>query len=158
MKVGAIAYQSVADSIELCFVSSRRHRDTLTLPKGIVKYNEKLTKAAARELFEEAGVFGKVKRKAYPLLFVSKKPEIDDVLYFFVKIQNVSQNWPEAGLRKRVFLTLDEALYRTTSQSTQKIISLLMNDQKPKGQPKQGDTFNVPLLGNARWLNKVSSA
>ena len=89
---------------------------------------------------------------------MSKKPEIDDVLYFFVKIQNVSQNWPEAGLRRRVFLTLNEVQYRTTSQSTQKIISLLMNDQKPKGQPKQGDTFNVPLLGNARWLNKVSSA
>jgi ADP-ribose pyrophosphatase YjhB (NUDIX family) len=157
MKVGAIAYQNVADSIKLCFVSSRRHRNTLTLPKGIVKFNEKLTKAATRELFEEAGVSGKVKRKAYPLLFVSKKPEIDDVLYFFVKIQNVSQNWPEAGLRRRVFLTLDEALYRTTSQSTQKIISLLMNVQRPQADTKQVDMFNVPLFGNARRLNKVSS-
>ena len=92
MKVGAIAYQNVADSVELCFVSSRRHRDTLTLPKGIVKSNETLTKAAARELFEEAGVSGKVKRKAHPLLFVSKKPAVDDILYFFVKIQHVRQN------------------------------------------------------------------
>ena len=87
MKVGAIAYQNVADSVELCFVSSRRHRDTITLPKGIVKSDETLTKAAARELFEEAGVSGKVKRKAYPLLFVSKKPAVDDILYFYSRLQ-----------------------------------------------------------------------
>ena len=158
MKVGAIAYQNVADSVELCFVSSRRHRDTLTLPKGIVKSNETLTKAAARELFEEAGVSGKVKRKAHPLLFVSKKPAVDDILYFFVKIQHVRQNWPEADLRRRVFLTLDEALCRATSQGAKKIINLLINERKLRAEARQSNMFTVPILGKAHWLSNVSFA
>lgn len=158
MKVKAIAYQNVADSVELCFVSSRRHRDTLTLPKRIVKSNETLAKAAARELFEGDGVSGKVKRKAHPSLFVSKKPEVDDILYFCVKIQHVRQNWPEADLRRRVFLTLDEALCRTTSQSTKKIITLLMNEQKLQAEAKQSNAFTVPLFGKTHWLSNLSFA
>ena len=149
MKVGAIAYQNVADSVELCLVSSRRHRDTLTLPKGIVKSNETLVKAAARELFEEAGVSGKVKRKAHPLLFVSKKPAVDDILYFFVEIQHVRQNWPEADLRRRVFLTLDEALCRTTSQGTNKIINLLRNEQKLQAEAKQSNAHCSVIRKNS---------
>lgn len=156
MKVGAIAYQNNANGVELCFVSSRRHKGALTLPKGIVKSNEKLAKAAVRELFEEAGVKGKVMKKAHPLLFASKKPEIDDVLYFFVKIQDVRQNWPEANLRTRVFLTLDEALCRTTSRGTKKIINFLMNDQKLQAEATQSKALTIPLFEKIRWLNKVS--
>ena len=158
MKVGAIAYQNVADSVGLCFLSSLRHRDTLTLPKGIVKSNETLAKAAARELFEGDGVWGRVKRKAHPLLFVSKKPEVDDILYFFVKTQHVRQNWPESDRRRRVFLTLDEALCRTTSQGTKKIINLLTNEQKLQAEAIQSNTFTVPLFGKTHWLSNVSFA
>lgn len=158
MKVGAIAYRNNANGVELCFVSSRRHKGAITLPKGIVKPNEQLAKAATRELFEEAGVTGKVKRKSYPLFFTSNKIGIEDILYFFVKIQHVRQNWPEADLRRRVFLTLDEALCRTTSQGANKIINLLINERKLQAEAKQSNTFTVPLLGKTHWLSNVTFA
>ena len=35
MKVGAIAYRKTPKGIELCLVSSRRHRGKLTFQKGL---------------------------------------------------------------------------------------------------------------------------
>jgi len=66
MRVGAIAYRRGAKGTEICLVSSRRHAGKLTFPKGNVKSGEPLIKAVKRELFEEAGVKGKVKRKRRP--------------------------------------------------------------------------------------------
>ena len=93
MKVGAIAYCCGPMGPLLCFVTSRRHKNALTLPKGIVRPGEKLTSASLRELFEEAGVKGKIRRKLRPMLFTSKDHQIDDVLYFFVEIKSVSKVW-----------------------------------------------------------------
>jgi len=89
---------------------------------------------------------------------VSKKPAVDDILYFFVKIQHVRQNWPEADLRRRVFLTFYEALCRTTSQGANKIINLLINEQKLQAEAKQSNRFTIPILGKAHWLSNVSFA
>lgn len=156
MKVGAIAYRNNANGVELCFVSSRRHKGIITLPKGIVKPNEQLTKAATRELFEEAGVTGKVKRKSYPLFFTSNKVGIEDILYFFVKITAVEENWPEANHRNRVFLTVNEASSRATSQGTKKIINLLMNDQTLLSEAKQSNALTIPLFKKINCLKKIS--
>ncbi|XDZ64346.1 NUDIX hydrolase [Alphaproteobacteria bacterium LSUCC0396] len=156
MKVGAIAYINNANGVELCFVSSRRHKGIITLPKGIVKPNEQLTKAATRELFEEAGITGKVKRKSYPLLFTSNKIGIEDILYFFVKITAVEENWPEANHRNRVFLTVNEASSRATSQGTKKIINLLMNDQTLLSEAKQSNALTIPLFKKINCLKKIS--
>ncbi|NDD09170.1 MAG: NUDIX domain-containing protein [Rhodobacteraceae bacterium] len=156
MKVGAIAYRNNANGVELCFVSSRRHKGIITLPKGIVKPNEQLTKAATRELFEEAGVTGKVKRKSYPLFFTSNKVGIEDILYFFVKITAVQENWPEANHRNRVFLTVNEASSRATSQGTKKIINLLMNDQTLLSEAKQSNALTIPLFKKINCLKKIS--
>ena len=158
MKVGAIAYRNNANGVELCFVSSRRHKGIITLPKGIVKPNEQLTKAATRELFEEAGVTGKVKRKSYPLFFTSNKVGIEDILYFFVKITAVQENWPEANHRNRVFLTVNEASSRATSQGTKKIINLLMNDQKLLSEATQSNALTIPLFAKIYCLKKISFA
>lgn len=158
MKVGAIAYRNNANGVELCFVSSRRHKGAITLPKGIVKPNEQLTKAATRELFEEAGVTGKVKRKSYPLFFTSNKIGIEDILYFFVKITAVQENWPEANHRNRVFLTVNEASSRATSQGTKKIINLLMNDQKLLSEATQSNALTIPLFAKIYCLKKISFA
>ena len=154
MKVGAIAYRNNANGVELCFVSSRRHKGAITLPKGIVKPNEQLAKAATRELFEEAGVTGKVKRKSYPLFFTSNKIGIEDILYFFVKITAVQENWPEANHRNRVFLTVNEASSRATSQGTREVLNCLMREHTEAVEGPRSNTFNIPILPRFLWLKK----
>lgn len=154
MKVGAIAYRNNANGVELCFVSSRRHKGAITLPKGIVKPNEQLAKAATRELFEEAGVTGKVKRKSYPLFFTSNKIGIEDILYFFVKITAVQENWPEANHRNRVFLTVNEASSKATSQGTREVLNCFMREHTEAVEGPRSNTSNIPILPRFLWLKK----
>ena len=106
MKVGAIAYRQTSRGIEICLVSSRRHKGKLTLPKGEVKQGETLVTAVKRELFEEAGLQGKVKHSKRPLCFAAKSRQHDPVFYFLVKITDVKMKWPEKSERKRVFTNL----------------------------------------------------
>lgn len=103
MKVGAIAYRRTSKGIEICLVSSRRHKGRLTLPKGDVKQGETLVAAVKRELFEEAGLHGKVKQASRPLCFAAKSRRRDPVFYFLVKITDVRSKWPEKKVRQRVF-------------------------------------------------------
>jgi len=151
MKVGAIAYCCGPMGPLLCFVTSRRHKNALTLPKGIVRPGEKLTSASLRELFEEAGVKGKIRRKLRPMLFTSKDHQIDDVLYFFVEIKSVSKVWPESGLRKRLFLSIEDAVLRKTSAGTKKILLSLTKseslDKLIKRRP--GKKFSL-IAGNIK--------
>ena len=105
MKVGAIAYRMTLRGVEICLVSSRRHAGKLTLPKGEVKQGETLVAAVKRELFEEAGVRGKVKRASRPLCFAAKSRRRDPVFYFLVKISEETAKWPESKQRKRVFIS-----------------------------------------------------
>ena len=107
MKVGAIAYRKTPGGIEICLVSSRRHKGKLTLPKGEVKQGETLVAAVKRELFEEAGLHGKVKQTSRPLCFAARSRLCDPVFYFLVNITDVKGKWPESAERKRVFTRLD---------------------------------------------------
>ena len=106
MKVGAIAYRKTPRGIEFCLVSSRRHKGKMTFPKGIVQRGEALVAAAKRELFEEAGLRGKVKQKSQPVCYHPRTKGEESVLYFLIKVTEVAEIWPEADQRTRVFATL----------------------------------------------------
>ena len=120
MKVASIAYLKTEIEPRFCLITNKQN--LFTFPKGNVRKGEKLTTAALRELYEEAGVYGKIKTK-YGTLF-SNKPEI---LYFFVKIEKVKKRWPEKKYRTRCFLTLHEILLIETNVYTKKIVKELLN-------------------------------
>lgn len=106
MKVGAIAYRQTPDGIEICLVSSLRHKGKLTFPKGSIEPGESLVAAAKREMFEEAGLRGKVKRKSRPLCYMATSKDIEPVLYFLFRITDEASSWPEKDVRRRVFTPL----------------------------------------------------
>lgn len=125
MKIGAIAFLETTKGIEICLVSSRRHDGTQTLPKGYCKEHENLPKAALRELYEEAGILGRVNYKSRPILYSSKNNAADEVLYFFVETIKIASDWPEKKQRNRIFVTLEEAVELKTSKAARKILKEL---------------------------------
>ena len=106
MKVGAIAYRKTTKGAEFCLVSSLRHKGTLTFPKGNVKQGETLSKAVKRELFEEAGLRGKIKNKKRPFCTQMSFGKREPVFYFLLKITGMAAAWPESKRRKRIFTTV----------------------------------------------------
>ena len=106
MKVGAIAYRKTPKGAEVCLVSSLRHKGTLTFPKGNVKQGETLSKAVKRELFEEAGLRGKIKNKKRPFCTQMSFGKREPVFYFLLKITGMAAAWPESKRRKRIFTTV----------------------------------------------------
>lgn len=106
MKVGAIAYRKTPNGVEVCLVSSLRHKGTLTFPKGNVKEGETLTQAVKRELFEEAGLRGKIKNKKRPFCTQLSFGKREPVFYFLFKITEMVSVWPESKRRKRLFTTI----------------------------------------------------
>ena len=106
VKVGAIAYRKTPNGVEVCLVSSLRHKGTLTFPKGNVKEGETLTQAVKRELFEEAGLRGKIKNKKRPFCTQMSFGKREPVFYFLFKITEMVSVWPESKRRKRLFTTI----------------------------------------------------
>lgn len=122
MKVGAIAYRKTASGVEVCLVSSRRHDGRLTFPKGVVKTGERLVSAVKRELFEEAGLRGSVKRKSRPICFHGHPGEVDPVLYFLVKVKKVASKWPEMDQRDRLFMRVEQLDGLSLSEGAEGIV------------------------------------
>ena len=90
MKVGAIAYRKTSKGIEICLVRSRRHRGKLTFPKGASKTGEKPVAAAKRELFEEAGLRGKIKQKSRPIYYKPRTSGKEPNQNFLEKVKEIS--------------------------------------------------------------------
>ena len=59
-QAGAIVFRGGADELRVLVISARRNRKRWVLPKGTVKRSEAPADAALRELWEEAGIRGRV--------------------------------------------------------------------------------------------------
>jgi 8-oxo-dGTP pyrophosphatase MutT (NUDIX family) len=153
MKVGAIALRlNKKNNPEICFVSSNRHDELLTLPKGIKKQTETCPDTALRELFEEAGICGDIIQKHRPWLATSNKIDGDEeVLYFGVWIKSQNTEWPESEKRKRKFLTLKKALKKPLSFGSRKVLNTI---QKAMLHSKK----NIVQVMGIETLHKKSKA
>ena len=72
-----------------------------------MKRGESLVAATKRELFEEAGLRGKVKKEERPLCHLARSTDAEPILYFLVKITDMAASWPEKRFRRRVFTPPD---------------------------------------------------
>ena len=147
MKVASIAYLKTETEPRFCLITNKQN--LFTFPKGNVREDEKLTAAALRELYEEAGVYGKIKTK-YGTLFLNK-PEI---LYFFVKIEKVKKRWPEEKYRTRCFLTLHEILLIETNVYTKKVVKELLNPYSNKGLNTYSQINNLKI--NSDFVSSIN--
>lgn len=144
MKVGAIAYRKTSRGTEVCLVSSRRHRGKLTFPKGVVKAGETPVAAAKRELFEEAGLRGRIKQKSRPIYYQPSARDQEPILYFLVKVNEIAERWPESKQRKRVFSSLRDMRKLVLGDAPKQLLKKLRRVPRfmeaGSGEPKDSKT------------------
>ncbi len=93
----------------VCIVTSSGGRSWV-IPKGNLKGSFRRT--ASLEAWEEAGVRGKLCRRALTSFKYRKAGKTYRVKLYLLRASSVSGNWPEKKSRQRMWLPLDKAAVR----------------------------------------------
>ncbi|WJX67191.1 Diphosphoinositol polyphosphate phosphohydrolase 2 [Trifolium repens] len=112
--VGCIPYRykvngTKENEIEVLLISAQKGSG-MQFPKGGWESDESMEQAALRETIEEAGVIGSVENNLGKWYYKSKRqPTMHEGYMFPLLVSKELDNWPEMNLRKRKWLTVDEA-------------------------------------------------
>ena len=111
-QAAAIAYLPESEPLRFVLVTTRRTR-RWTLPKGGVEEGFNGPATAVREAWEEAGVLGPAEPAPIGAFRARKVRPPDvwpiEVEVFPVAVSEIRDRWPEAGERRRRFVTVEEA-------------------------------------------------
>ncbi|CAH2037021.1 unnamed protein product [Thlaspi arvense] len=95
--------------IEVLLISAQKGKGML-FPKGGWETDESMEEAALRETIEEAGVTGELEEKLGKWQYKSKRHSIiHDGYMFALLVDQEFERWPEAEIRQRRWVGLDEA-------------------------------------------------
>ena len=106
-----IAWRRRPRGVEVLLITSRKGTRWV-LPKGVVEPGLSPATSAAKEALEEAGVRGTVDDAALGTYQYRKWRGICTVQVFAMEVEEEVPDWPEAGMRRREWLTLDDARRR----------------------------------------------
>lgn len=113
-QVGAIAYrESDAGGLRILLITSRE-TGRWVIPKGWPMKSKRPHQAAAQEAFEEAGVHGRIRKKAsgsyrYPKVLGNGDIVPCRVRLFPLQVREEMEVWPEATQRNRRWFTPEDA-------------------------------------------------
>ncbi len=105
---GVIAFRKKASGLKILLVTTPRHKRWI-VPKGIVEPGLSPRRSAEKEALEEAGVRGRVSKKPVGAYRYQKWGGTCTVQVFLLEVKEVLDRWPEASLRKRRWVTVEEA-------------------------------------------------
>jgi 8-oxo-dGTP diphosphatase len=104
---GGIIWKKEGNEKKLAVVHRHKHNDW-SLPKGKVDKNENWKKTALREVLEETGCVGKIKKYAGSISYMlDDKPKV--VLFWHMDIKNYTPSKMNGEVDEVRWLTVDEA-------------------------------------------------
>lgn len=121
----ALCWREAADGVEVCLVTSRRSKRWI-LPKGWPMNNTTPAKAAATEAWEEAGIRGRAINHCLGVYADVKQlprgmlPVV--IMVYPIAAQEVFDTWPEAGQRKRRWLSPKKAAKKIKNPALARIV------------------------------------
>ena len=128
-------------ALEVLLVTSR---DTgrWIIPKGWPSRRLKDCKAAAREARQEAGVKGKIFRKAIGSYRYNKRElgnaVLIEVRVFLLKVSKHSKRWPEKRERRRAWFEIDDAARIVSDPELSTLIGLIQErNGDARGSPRE---------------------
>lgn len=94
----------------VCIVTTDGNQGEWVIPKGNLKGSFRDT--VSMEAWEEAGVRGKVSRRALTTFTYHKAGKTYRVKVYRLRVSRVSSQWPERKSRRREWLTPEKAVAR----------------------------------------------
>ena len=117
-----VPYRLAAGTCEVLLITSRR-RKRWTIPKGIIERHLAPADSAAKEAYEEAGARGEVDSAALGVYQYEKWGGTCTVEVFPMRVGELLDAWPEAHVRRRLWLPLHEAVRALRPDALQAIVS-----------------------------------
>ena len=112
---GAIPYRTKGDGgLEVLLVTAKRDGMWI-IPKGHIEPDMLSGDSAAKEVWEEAGVKGRVSNQAVTAFSYRRMGRRYEVEVFILEVRDVFDEYPERGHRRREWMSLDEACSRLVS-------------------------------------------
>ncbi len=140
-QVAALPFRhALGGGLEVLIMTSRS-TGRVVIPKGWPMKKLHDAKAAAREAYEEAGIVGKVRRKAigsYPYW----KRLIDSFQYvkvdvFPLEVEGQLEDWPEKGDRRLVWIKPEDAALLLDEPALADLVRRFASKKKPKRRSKE---------------------
>lgn len=119
-----IPYRIKSDKLEILLITSIRKKKWI-LPKGFVEFNLSSFESAKKEAFEEAGVLGSNETTELGEFKISKNEQTINVKVYSMEVTEELDAYPEMNLRKRKWLSVQEAIERLEQPQYKSYISKL---------------------------------
>jgi len=104
-----IPFQIIKNHLKILLITSLKKQNWI-FPKGIIEDNMTPQQSALREASEEAGVEGEVLGISLGSYSYPKWGGTCDVKVFPMYVTKVYEDWPEADMRKRRWVSIKEAV------------------------------------------------
>lgn len=117
---GVIPYRILDGEIEVMLITSSTGKRWV-IPKGLIEPDMTPQDSAAKEAWEEAGLLGNVSPAIQGTYLYQKGGGIFRVQVFLLQVENVLEDWPEAGKRKRQWLSAAKAAKRVDEPELKQI-------------------------------------
>jgi 8-oxo-dGTP pyrophosphatase MutT (NUDIX family) len=110
---------------QVCAITSRSGRRWV-VPKGNLEPGKTCGEIALQEAWEEAGVVGILQPDPIGSYLYEKAGLTCHVLVFVMHVTDVSEEWPERGLRERLWLSQSQALARIEDSGLREMLRVVL--------------------------------
>lgn len=118
---GVVPYRVKNGTTEVLLITSRNSQNWV-VPKGGIVSRMSPHDSAAKEAWEEAGVIGQVNPNKFGSYKYRKNGKIYRVQMYSLPVEAVAQEFPEAGVRTRRWVDVDEAVRLVLQPSLKRIL------------------------------------
>jgi 8-oxo-dGTP pyrophosphatase MutT (NUDIX family) len=118
---GVVPYRVKNGTTEVLLITSRNSQNWV-VPKGGIVNRMSPHDSAAKEAWEEAGVIGQVNPNKFGSYKYRKNGKIYRVQMYSLPVEAVAQEFPEAAVRSRQWVDVDEAVRLVLQPSLKRIL------------------------------------
>jgi phosphohistidine phosphatase len=121
-QAATIAVRRNGETLQVCLIRKKKSK-TWGIPKGLVDPGETHAETALNEAWEEAGLRGRLIGEAIGTYQYDKWGTTFDVAVYLMEVLKQHDDWQEAGLRERKWMSFEEAVSLLTDHPVRPLLN-----------------------------------